>query len=129
MAEVIEPFATLQDLQDRWPDFPVGAESHAETLLEDASQFIVDVAPSAMDVSANTRKRIVCAVVKRAMQAESADLGGMETIQTGSGPFQDTYKPTNPHGDFYLTGQEKRALGVGRQRAFSIDLLAGHDEQ
>lgn len=122
------PFATVQDLKDRWPDFPTGAETHAGVLLGDASQYILDVAPSAANATENTRKRVVCAVVKRAMQAEDSDINGYESYQQGAGPYQATLKPLNPHGDFYLTGQEKRALGVGRQRAFSIDLLAGDDD-
>lgn len=127
MADDVEPFASVQDLKDRWPDFPVGGDAQATILLWDASQYIVDVCSSALDASVNTRKRVVCAVVRRSMQAETAGMGGMESLQTGAGPYQETFKPTNPHGDFYLTKQEKLSLGCGRQRAFSIDLLAGHD--
>lgn len=119
------PFATLAELKARWPDFPTGADTFAGTLLEDASQYILDVAPSAAGVSAATRRRIACAVARRSMTAEGSEMIGFESIQQGAGPYQETRKATNPHGDFYLTGQEKKALGVGRQRAFTIDLLAG----
>lgn len=125
----IGPFATIDDLKKRWPDFPVGGDDQAETLLEDASQYMVDVCSSAMAASANTRKRIVCAVVRRSMQAETTGMGGMESMQMGAGPYQETFKPTNPHGDFYLTKQEKISLGCGRQKAFSIDLLAGYGDE
>lgn len=126
--EELAPFATVKDLKDRWPDFPVGADDFSEILLGDASQYIVDVCSTVLDVSANTRKRVVCAVVKRSMVAQFADLEGVESMQMGAGPYQQTWKPTNPHGDFYLTKQEKLSLGCGRQRAFSIDLLAGHGD-
>lgn len=122
------PFATVDDLKIRWQGFPLGGEAHAEVLLDDASQYMLDVAPSAADASENTRKRIVCAVVRRVMQSDTSDMDGLESVQHGAGPFQETLKPVNPHGDFYLTGQEKRALGFRRQRAFSIDLLAGVED-
>ncbi len=52
------PFATLQELKDRWPDFPVGADAHATVLLEDASQFILDTVPAAVDSDWKTLRRI-----------------------------------------------------------------------
>lgn len=131
MTEVSEQFADVQDLKDRWPDMPPGSESYAATLLDDASQFIVDTVPTAMEAPANTRKRIVCAVVRRSMQGPGEALG-MEQVQQSAGPFQFSHRPVNPHGDFYLTRLEKKALGDGKQRAFEVDLLAGsrrlHDE-
>ncbi|WP_193104698.1 hypothetical protein [Brachybacterium sp. FME24] len=112
------PFATVEELKARWPDFPAGAEDHAEVLLEDASQFILDVCPSAVTVSANTRRRIVCAVVRRSIEAQSSPGAGMSTFQATTGPFTNSYTPTNPHGDFYLTKSERKALGEGRQKAY-----------
>ena len=112
------PFATLDELKERWPDFPTGADAHATVLLEDASQFILDVLPTAADAPERTRRRIVCAVVKRAMAA-AEDLGVAQAQQT-AGPYSGSYTPTNPHGDFYLTKPEKIALGEGRQAAYSI---------
>lgn len=127
MADVVPfPFATVAELKARWPDFPVGGDAFAAVLLEDASQYILDVAPSAADVSEGTRRRIVCAVVRRSMEVDG-ELVGLESMQQGAGPYQETRKAINPHGDFYLTGQEKKALGGGRQRAFTIDLLAGRE--
>lgn len=124
----IEPFATTDDLKDRWPNFPAGGEASAKVLLGDASQYIVDVCPQALTASPNTRKRVVCAVVKRSMAAQEGGMEGMESLHMGAGPYQETFKPTNPHGDFYLTKQEKLSLGCGRQKAFSIDLIAGRDD-
>lgn len=120
----IEPFAEVEDLKDRWPEMPAGAETFAATLLDDASQFIVDTVPTALEASPKTRKRIVCAVVRRSMQGPGEALG-MEQVQQSAGPFQFSHRPVNPHGDFYLTRMEKKALGDGKQRAYEIDLLAG----
>lgn len=116
------PFATVEELKARWPDMPAGSEGHAGTLLEDASQFILDVVPSAAEASEATRRRVVCAVVRRSMAASQAGAGGMESTQFTTGPFNMSSRPVNPHGDFYLTKNEKRALGEGRQKAFSVQV-------
>lgn len=118
------PFATLPELKERWPQMPDGIGAEAGIALLDASQFILDVAPTAAEKSPTARRRIVCAVVKRSMQAPEA-LTGMESVQQGAGPYQQTSRPVNPHGDFYLTRLEKKALGVGKQRGGEMDLLAG----
>lgn len=113
------PFATVEELKARWPDMPAGSEDHAATLLEDASQFILDMVPSSADAKESTRRRIVCAVVRRSMEASQA--GGQQ--QLSAGPFGVTpAAPTNPHGDFYLTKNEKQALGYGKQKAFSVPI-------
>jgi hypothetical protein len=115
------PFATVDELKARWPDFPAGGESYAEVHLEDASQFILDVCPSATEVSAGTRRRVVCAVVRRAMQASAAGQVGMSQMSETAGPFSASWTASNPNGDYYLTKQELKALGGGgRPKAFSI---------
>jgi hypothetical protein len=114
------PFATLQELKDRWPDFPVGDDSHATVMLEYASQFILDTVPAAVDSEWKTLRRIVCAVVRRAMP-DASGMDGMESVQETSGPFSMTLKPLNPAGDFYLTKAEKSALS-GPQRAFGVQI-------
>lgn len=122
MTEVFPfPFASLQDLKDRWPDFPVGADAHATVLLEDASQFILDTVPAAAAATEATRRRIVCAVVRRAMPA-TGGMDGIESFQESAGPFSQSFKPVNPSGDFYLTKAEKQALGGGVQKAFGVQI-------
>src|SRR5699024_2787774 len=92
MAEVEPfPFASVEELKARWPDMPAGAEEHAEVLLEDASQFILDVCPSAADVSAGTRRRIVCSVVRRSIEAQSSPGAGMSQFQATTGPFTNSF--------------------------------------
>lgn len=115
------PFATLEELKQRWPDFPAGADAHAEVLLEDASQFILDTVPAAGGATLATRRRIVCAVVRRAMPSVDG-MDGVESLQQSAGPFGMTVKPVNPNGDFYLTKQERKALGDGKQSAFGVQI-------
>lgn len=121
------PFATLEEFKARWPDFPAGADAHATILLEDASQFILDTVPAAANAAAATRRRIVCDVVRRSMMASSADTAGLETFQSGGGPFQFGGKVANPNGDFYLTKQERKALGDGKQQAFGVQIAGSPD--
>jgi hypothetical protein len=120
MTAVTLPFASVSDLQARWPDMPPGSHEHATTLLEDASQFMLDVVPSTVDARPGTRRRIVCAVVRRAIAA-SQD-AGMTQMSVNAGPFNVSQSPSNPHGDFYLTRNEKHALGHGKQRAFGMSV-------
>ncbi|MGP5484372.1 hypothetical protein ACTXMZ_15455 [Brachybacterium alimentarium] len=121
------PFATVPELRKRWKGAPEDADDDLEVALEDASQFILDIAPSAAQKSASTRRRIVCAVVKRSM-AVPDEYEGFSQVQMGAGPYQRTGSVTNAHGDFYLTRLEKQALGVGRQVASEVNMLAGHGD-
>lgn len=116
------PFATLSELKARWPDMPPGSDDYAETLLEDASEFILDVCPSAVSASEGTRRRIVCAVVKRRMDAEQSNLAGLASASLTTGPFAESLSPSNPDGDFYLKKSEKRSLGEGQQKAFGVQI-------
>lgn len=118
------PFATLLELKKRWRGMTPDQEQDAETALEDASQFILDVAPRAGEKDPKTRRRIVCAVVKRSMQVPE-DMLGMESNNTQAGPYMSQRRAVNPHGDFYLTKLERQSLGVGKQRTGDMDLLAG----
>lgn len=127
------PFATVDELKARWPDFPPGAESFAEVHLEDASQFILDYVKSAKDASAATLRRVVCAVVRRAMQADAAGQVGVSQLSETAGPFSTSWQTSNPNGDYFLTKQEVKALGGGgRPKAYSIaanDTLCGAEHR
>lgn len=122
MAVPTIPFAEVADLKLRWPTFPVGGEAHAEVLLGDASQFILDTVPAAANASEATRLRIVCAVVRRSMQAGSDDLVGVSQMSEAAGGVSRSWSPSNPNGDFFLTKAEKKALGDGAQRAFGVSI-------
>ena len=120
------PFALVSDLEARWKKLTPGEESTAGVLLEDASQLIIDTCPHASGASENTLKRVVCSVVKRAMNTPS--IAGATSVQQGAGGYQASVNFANPHGDLYLSKSEKQALGCGRQRAFMIDLLPPQKE-
>jgi hypothetical protein len=120
------PFATITDLKDRWRTFPTGNETYATTLLGDASQFILDEAPrAASEVNPETLRRITCSLVRRSMEAEEEAGFGLEQVQDTAGPFSRSTRAVSPYGDFILSPRERRQLGITKQRAFSVDLLAG----
>lgn len=115
------PFATVDDLRARWPDMPPGSEDHAAVLLEDASGYILDVCPSAAQARPETRRRVVCAVVRRVLEAESQP-SGVESVQETTGPFSTSFKVAD--GSFYLRRDERKALG-DRPKAFGVDVTGG----
>lgn len=119
MADV---FAVVNDLKDRWPDFPPGGEKHAEVLLADATDFILAEVPEAVNAPEATLRRVTCSVVRRAMQAGMEALSGVASYTESTGPFSETYRPVNPNGDFYLTRAEKRSLGARSQVAFGANV-------
>lgn len=123
------PFASVSDLADRWPEFPDEKTALAETLLVDASQYILDEAPRAAEaVSELTLRRITCSLVRRYMDVTEEDGYGVETTQESAGPFSESRRSVSPYGDFILSPRERAHLGAGAQVAFSIDLMPDPDE-
>ena len=125
----MDPFAALVDLEVRWRPMQDETEGdRASILLDDASMMIRSQKPTADTLAASdpvfaaSLKIVTCAVVKRAMQAP-AGMEGVGQFQQSGGPFSQNLTFSNPGGDLYLTKAEKRRLGIGGQRAFSIDLL------
>lgn len=123
-----EPFANLDDLIVRWRYLGDDEVNQAVTLLDDASAILrtvvrdVDARLEASLLDPVIPKMIVCGMVKRAMLAGSA-ADGVSATQEQTGPFMQQVTYANPLGNLYLTKADKRALGVGGQRAFSIDTM------
>lgn len=63
---------------------------------------------------------VACEMVKSA--SASAGGIGVESIQAGAGPFQQTLKYSNPVGDLYLSKKQRRLLGCGGQAAFTVPM-------
>lgn len=129
-----EPFATPADLAKRWRPLSAAEEITATELLADASAEIrslrkgIDallvVVPPATEPEIDPKvvRRVVCAMVKRSMLVPVDQLP-VTSLQESAGPFAQTQSFANPTGDLFLTKGEKRMLGIGRQRAFSVDLM------
>lgn len=118
-------FATVEDLEARWRGLSETEMERASALLEDATDLIKAIAPKWETIPTSTLKRVACQVVKRAMLA--SDLGEVSSMQEQTGPFSMQVSYANPQGDLYLTRLEKTQLGLLKNRAFEIDLLAGED--
>lgn len=116
------PFASIADLADRGRPTSLDEQTRVHTLLDDASQMLVDEMPAAV-ARANpaTLTRVVCAMVIRVLDSGST-MPGVESTQFGVGPFQESYKWANPTGDLYLTKSERRALR-GPRRAGSVSMM------
>lgn len=119
-------YATLDDLKARWRDFPIGGDDHALVLLEDASALMRAECPS-LDAVDPAVLRMVCVdVVRTAMHTPDAG-AGVSSLNLAAGPFSQQVSFRDDSSDLYLTRKHKRLLGCGKQRAFSIDLLAVPD--
>lgn len=124
-----EVYATADDLEARWQPLTPDERTKAAALLADASDLMRTEAGSLTGVPSSTLKRVACAVVKRAMVRDRAD-GAVSHSQT-VGPVSESFTYAQNSGNLggmWLTDEDKRALGIGRSRAFSVDLSGGADD-
>lgn len=122
-----DPFATAQDVADRWRPLSTSEASTASTLTVDASVIVraecpgIDARVTDGAVDAALLTQVVSAMVKRAMVG-GPDLAGVSNEQETAGPFMRGTTYANPLGDLYLTRQERRRLGYGGVRAGNVAL-------
>jgi hypothetical protein len=132
-------YATTSDLEARWRPLTEAESTVAGILLGDASAQIraefptLDAAIAGDEAAgidpnvdlARSATRVVCAMVRRAMDAPDDGGFGISTVQETTGPFSRSFNYSNPMGDLYLTKAERKLLGVsggsGRLVAGSID--------
>lgn len=103
-------FATIDDLQARWHLLSSEEATRAQVLLDDASDLIRTQSQGWKHAQPTTLCRIVCAMVKRSMLAESDNPNGYSQVSQTTGPFSDMHTYANPQGDLYLTSSEKESL-------------------
>lgn len=117
-------YATITDLEARWRPLIGDERTRATALLNDAAVRINSCAPppalpdGLTDTEQALRLMVSCDMVKRAMLAGAAP-GVTQQSQT-VGVFSQQATFANPAGDMYLTKEEKKLLGVGRQRVGSF---------
>lgn len=115
-------FATVAQLESRWRDLTTDEEAQAEVLLEDASAMLaalVDV-DEADEGQAALLCVVCCNMVHRVMAQSESDAYGVSQATMTAGPYTQNVSYSNPSGDFFLTGFEKRLLGVGAPYIGSI---------
>ena len=127
MSPIPTPWATHQDLEQRWRGLTAVEQARATVLIEDAQSLIKDECAQWEQASAETLRRVVCAIVKRAMNAPLGDddLAGASSTSMSAGPFTQQVSFSNPSGDLYLTKAETRSVNGRRGAAFEINLLQG----
>lgn len=127
MAKLI--FATKEDFEARGYVAETLTTEVLNERLAGASRFIHSQAPRlqadvlAGRVDVALVADIVCRMVARTLSRGQLD--GVSQFSQTAGPFTQSATVANPAGDFYLTRAEKLSLGMGRGKAFEIDLLAG----
>lgn len=121
-------YATVEDLESRWKTLGESEKKRAAVLLEDASDLMRRECPRCEDAEESTRKRVACAVVKRAMTAPlgQADLVGASSASMTAGPYTQQASFANPSGDLYLSKAEARSLGGRSRGAFEVKILGRH---
>lgn len=110
---VEQPFASADDLQDRWRPLSTDEFALAQVKIGDASDMIrerwpdVDARILAGTLRESSVVRVVAAMVKRSMSNANE---GVESSAEQAGPFGHTVKFANPEGNLYLTADEVRVL-------------------
>lgn len=83
------------------------------------SAYVLD--PSAPDgLDPDLVADVVCEMVTSAAGSPAGP--GIASVQQGAGPYQETLTYTNPVGDLYLSKKQRRLLGCGGQRAFTVSM-------
>jgi hypothetical protein len=126
----MEPFATLEDLQQRFRILSADEQTRAAVLLEDASNIIhreFDLADRDIDLTdpvlVGNLKHVCCAMVKRVIA--NGALGDYTQYSQTVGSFNEQYTFANPQGDMYLTAAERRLLGIPKRRSKVMFAMPG----
>lgn len=120
----MEPFATYEDLINRFPEIGLD-EMRANTLLSDATVMIFREMQRAGVVfndgdewQLEDLKIVTCHVVRRSVISE-AD-GPYTQMTDTAGPYTQSRTLANPNGDMYLTARERKRLGIASGHLHSL---------
>ena len=130
-----EPFADEDYFHDNFGSPPDSIRDRLAEELARASRYVRRECPGidakisayAIDPTApgtldpEVAADVVCEMV-RAGAAGSAGGVGVQSLQQGAGPYQQTTNFSNPVGDLYLSKKQRRLLGYGGQQAFTIPM-------
>lgn len=124
----MEPFATVEDYEARYGE--VDDDKRISTLLSDASAFVASQPGFAVrdgdDLQAAALMVVTCSLVYRKVTA--GDYAGLSSVSQGGGGYTASVSVYNPSGDFFLTKQERRTLGIGGGRVGQTDPYGGDDD-
>lgn len=129
MTDEIESFATANDLASRWHSLTDEECTKANVHLMDVTEYIKARSPVWRKLQTERPRlltKVTCDIVRRIMQADSTGFpGGATQVMQVTGSFSEQYSFASATGDMYLRDDEKRLLGIGGQRAFSVDMATG----
>lgn len=119
-----QPFATVEDLADRWRPLQPDEQAKATTLLGDASYWLRRWFPgrtAEIDGGADSTgaKIVACNMVKRALMNAANE--GVKNDFEGQGPFTRSKSYSNPDGNLYVTEAERAEFaGVAHAGSFRM---------
>lgn len=124
-----EPYATPEDLSDRWKQLSDDEASTAATLLSDAAVWLrawfpdLDARIGGGMLDAQVAVMVSCAMVKRALLALNYEGQSNASSTETMGPFTVTHQAVfkNPEGNLYLTAQEADLLDGRPSGAVSME--------
>lgn len=115
----LEPFATVEDLMDGWPNKTLNQseQTAAETLLARASAYIATkLARAGIEIDASDElqatnlQTVTVNMVRRSMSSGDAD--GFSQLSQTIGSTTASVSFTNPEGAFWLSASDKEILGL-----------------
>lgn len=110
-------YATVKELEERWRDLSETEKGKAAVLLEDAAAILdselgrCGLEPEGLS---GELRYVSCQMVRRAMASPIE--GDVTNLSRTAGSFSESLTLANPSGDMYLTSNERRLLGVMRNR-------------
>ena len=117
----MEPFATVDDYESRYGE--VDDPDRVAVMLGDASLYIASQPGFALkeddEIQASMLTAVTCAVVHRSLS--SSAYAGFSSVSQGGDGYTASASIYNPGGDYYLTKQERRMLGIGGGRVGMTD--------
>lgn len=121
-------YATIDDLELRWRPLTADESARAQALLDDAALMLDAVlsAASIQDVEEGALVAVSCNMVRRAMALSDSGMYGVSQGTVSADIYSQTMTYANPTGDMYLTGNEKRMLGISNGYIGSIPAKVGY---
>lgn len=121
-------YATLADLKKHWSGLPADKEDDAVQKLHEASLDVrvqypdVDRRLASGVLEPDVPRLVVCRMVKRALDVGDAEdmmhtPDGVESTQVSVGQFSRSFKFSNPDGNLFLSGEDRKLLGSRRNKS------------
>ena len=128
---VVEPFATVDDLETEWRPLSESEKDTARHRLKTASTLIrrmkpnIDEEAEQDEVLKEVLTFVVCDMVKNSMNTAEVP-HGVSQFTNSTGPFSQTMQFSNPGENLYFKKIHRRLLGLDDE-SFTVDLLGGSD--